>query len=148
MVVALMIFYNLLYNCSFEQSDTHIVSCPRVSVVLDHQVTVECPCWMMFQKILSALLYLFCLCVWTGLWVTCVLLSILQKDLLQLTFKPVSCYLVRTLITLFEVTIQASPCGDWLQFVFKLNHIGNCVVIISSRSCACLSLGNTVLSIS
>ena len=28
-----------------------VVSCPRASVVLDHPVTVECPCWMMFKRV-------------------------------------------------------------------------------------------------
>jgi hypothetical protein len=58
-MVALMTWYNLLYTCGCERGELIKVSCPRVSVVLDHPVTVEYPYWTVFQQGLSALLHLF-----------------------------------------------------------------------------------------
>jgi hypothetical protein len=113
-MVALMIRHNLLYNCSCKRGDRIIVSCPMVLVALDHPVTVECPCWTIFQQGLSELLHLLCRCAWVDFWVTCVPLSIYRMLIDSSSCKPNSCYLVQTMITLFIVVIQAGPWSDWL----------------------------------
>jgi hypothetical protein len=40
------------------RGELFVVSCPRVLVVLNHPVTVECPCWMIFKASVSAVLHL------------------------------------------------------------------------------------------
>ena len=53
-----------LYILPCEGGGLIIVSCPRVSLALDHPVTVESPIGRSFSKFLSALLHLLCLCAW------------------------------------------------------------------------------------
>ena len=101
--VALMTRYNLLYTCSCERGELIMVSCPRVSVVLDHPVTVECPCWTVFQQGLSAFLHLFMsLCMGRYLGNLCTSVYFAECSLNGLSCKPDSCYLVWTCYNLIS----------------------------------------------
>jgi hypothetical protein len=122
------------------------VSCPRVLVALDHPVTVESPCWTIFQQTLSPLLHLSC--AWVEPWVASIPLSTHRRILCSLSCKPV-----------LATWYGPSPfVGDghpsWPldvtenSGIFKVVHYRNFVAVSSSNPYALCAGENTVLPIS
>ena len=110
MVEALMTQYNLLYNCSCERGDLIILSCPRISVVLDHPVTVECPCWAVFQQGLLAFLHLFMsLCMGRYLGNLCTSVYFAECSLMVCHANRILATWSGPVITQFHAVIQAGP---------------------------------------
>ena len=89
-----------LHTCSHERGELIMASCPRDLAVLDHPVTVVCPCWTVFQQGLSALLHLLSfLCMGRILGNLCTSVYFCRMFFDSLSCKPDSCYLVQTVIT-------------------------------------------------
>ena len=122
--------------------------CPRVLIALDHPVTVESPCWTIFQQALSALLHLSCLCAWVESWVVLIPLSTCRTILFSLSCKPIlaTWYGPSSFVGSGHPSWPLEVTGN--SGIFKLVHYGNFVAIISSNTRALCASGNTVLFIS
>ena len=122
------------------------MSCPRVLIALDHPVTVESPCWTIFQQALSALLHLSC--AWVEPWVALIPLSTRRTILSSLSCKPVlaTWYGPSPFVGGGHPSWPLEVTGN--SGIFKLVHYGNFVAIISSIPYALCAGGNTVLPIS
>jgi len=62
-------------------------------------------------------------CAWVDLWVASVQLCFCRTIIHSLTCKPDSCYLVQTIITLFNVVIRADPWSDWLLWCLQVSSL-------------------------
>jgi hypothetical protein len=107
------------------------VSCPRASVALDHPVTVESPCWTIFQQALSALLHLSC--AWVEPWVASIPLSTRRTILSSLSCKPVlaTWYGPSSFVDGGHPSWPLEVTGN--RDIFKLVHSRNIVAVISSN---------------
>ena len=134
MVKALMTWYNLLYTCSCERGELIMVSCPRVSVVLDHPVTVECPCWTMFQQGFVCIVALvMSLCMVRFLGNLCTSVYFAECSLMVCHANRILATWSGPVITYFHAVVQAGPWSDWLQCHLQVSSLWNFVAFISFR---------------